>query len=294
MKTSLKRTKDSWAAWLARLAVLAVLPMLAVVYDAHSSEQSRDAGVVLTYDAATEALLKVVQGVLHQSRDGGESWESIPLPPSSQGTITAVATPAGSGETIYISGPEIGVMRTQDGGQSWTSLNEGLPNTDVISLAAHSTLPETLYLYIPGKGIYRTQDEGASWQLMDSGPEGIRQLIHTNMEGSMETGWLYAATAQGAKVSMDCFCLWRGAGDLSSPVYSLAFDPRQPKELYASTEQGLFRSEDGGQEWKEATSPNASPVALTMSPSGALFAATTAGALFKSTDRGGSWEPVNG
>ena len=294
MKTSLKRTKESWTAWLARLAVLTMLPMLAVVHNAHSSEQSRDAGVVLTYDAATEALLKVVEGALHRSRDDGESWESIPLPPSAQGTITGVATPAGDGETIYISGSGIGVIRTQDGGQSWTSLNEGLPNTDVISLAAHSTLPETLYLYIPAKGIYRTQDEGASWQLMDSGPEAIRQLIHTNMEGSMETGWLYAATAQGAKVSMDCFCLWRGAGDLNSPVYSLAFDPRQPKELYASTEEGLFQSEDGGQEWKKATFPKDSPVALTISPSGALFAATAAGELFKSTDRGKAWELVNG
>lgn len=192
---------------LARLIVAFVLAILG----AHSAMAEDGAARPingLAYDASAGVLLKSDEAGLYRSSDDGRSWEAIAgsVPPG--GDVTSVVVTPGKDGAIYAAGPGLGLLRASKAGDELTPLDTGLPSSDIAALAAHSTQPKTLYAYLPESGIYRTRDAGASWKLMDRGPEGIRQLIHTNMEGSMETGWLYAATADGIRLSMDCFCLW--------------------------------------------------------------------------------------
>ncbi|NGO55159.1 WD40/YVTN/BNR-like repeat-containing protein [Allomesorhizobium camelthorni] len=293
MISNLKRTKRIWTAWLPGLTVLAIIPVLAAAF-AISSARAADKGsiVALAYDAGGGALLKSDGEAVYRSGNNGDTWQAIPLPPSANGSIAAVATPAKRSGVVYVAGPGLGVLRTEDDGASWVALNTGLPSTKVTAFTAHAALPEAIYAFVPESGIYRSQDAGKSWKLMDRGPENTRQLLHTDMKGSMETGWLYAATLQGARVSMDCFCLWRDAGELNGKVDSLAYDPLQPERLYAASDQGLFRSTNGGQDWEQTASPEAAVTTLTATPSGALYAASTDGALFRSLDRAETWEPI--
>src|SRR3546814_15414001 len=75
-------------------------------------------------------------------------------------------------------------------------------------------VPDTVYAVVAEQGIYRSEDGGAGWRMMDKGPEAeIQRIIHSNLEGSMQSGWLFAATDRGVYRSMDCFCGWRNAGD---------------------------------------------------------------------------------
>jgi hypothetical protein len=54
--------------------------------------------------------------------------------------------------------------------------------------------------------VFRTEDSGGRWQKMDVGPTtDVVALAHSTLEGSMNTGWLYAATSAGPYLSMDCF-----------------------------------------------------------------------------------------
>ncbi len=226
----------------------------------------QDAGVVaLSYDRGTDTLLKAYARTLYRSGDGGQSWNSIAIPSSENGQIAAVAaSPAGKGVT-YVVGTGLGVLRSEDGGKSWIARNEGLPSRDVIAVAAHTTQPETAYVVISGHGVYRSQDAGRSWRLMEPGSQGgIQQLVHSDMAGSMQTGWLFAATSKGIRRTMDCFCLWQ-----------------------------VFRSNDGGESWIQTTSPNSNVVALAFAPSNILYAIDGKGVLFRSADDGGSWIQVD-
>lgn len=106
----------------------------------------------------------------------------------------------------------------------------------------------------------------------------------------MQTGWLFAATPEGVRRSMDCFCGWRPTGELpKGEVLDVAYDPTQPKRVYASTAQGLFRSSDGGESWEQAAA-GLTAVALAVDGTGMLFAADRAGTLLRSADQGRSWE----
>lgn len=87
---------------------------------------------------------------------------------------------------------------------------------------------------------------------------------------------------------MDCFCGWRPTGELpAGQVADIAYDRTEPRRVYASTESGLFRSEDGGETWEKVSDE---PVtSLAVDASGTLYAATPEGSLVRSADQGRTW-----
>jgi photosystem II stability/assembly factor-like uncharacterized protein len=93
--------------------------------------------------------------------------------------------------------------------------------------------------------------------------------------------------------------LWTSIGPDGGMVTSLAIDPQNPKTIYAGTAGyngdtggGIFRSTDGGDNWKGLSVPNSigEPLALAIDPlnHGTVYAGTTTG-VFKTTDGGASW-----
>ncbi len=77
----------------------------------------------------------------------------------------------------------------------------------------------------------------------------------------------------------------------------VAVDPADPETVYVgTTDEGLFKSEDGGESW-EALSGVEHPrvTAVAVSPAdGALYAGTEPSALFVSRDGGASWRELEG
>lgn len=291
------KTRSGTASRHAKLQVarLTIGLVLAIFGTGGATAEDGDAWPVdaLAYDATAGVLLKSVETGLYRGSDDGRTWVAIAgsLPPS--GDVTSLVVTPGEGGAVYAAGHGIGILRASKDGGEWTPVGTGLPSPDVTALAVHSTQLETLYAYLPQSGIYRTKDAGATWKLMDRGPEGIRQLIHTNMEGSMETGWLYAATADGVRFSMDCFCLWREANGLTGPVNAIAADPAKPERLYAASEDGIFLSSNGGQDWGAAAALPETATALTVTPSGELYAGTVGGRVFRSLDGAKTWEQMS-
>jgi len=160
---------------------------------------------VLAYDPDTGTLLKADSAGLSRW-DPKEGWAALLLPEATPLT-GLVVVPERAG-TLYISGPGLGVLRSNDGWSVWNEVNAGLPDLGVTALALHSYRPDTLFAWVEGAGIYRTEDGGKRWtQMPDPGPPDreVHALAHSTLPGSMNTGWLYASTPSGAYLSMDCF-----------------------------------------------------------------------------------------
>lgn len=260
---------------------------------AASAQAERPAVAALAFDAASGALLEATGKGLYRSPDEGRSWQPVATPPSARGHAAALAVSKKG--VLYIAGPGIGVLSSADRGTKWTSRNKGLPSGDVVAVAAHADQPDTVYAYVAKRGVFRSEDGGSHWKLMDAGPrDGIRRLVHSNMPGSMQTGWFFAATAKGVSRSMDCFCGWRDAGALGRPATALAYDLKEPQRVYAATGDGIYLSANGGEKWERVNAPAPDITALAAAPSGLLYAATAGGILFRSADGARSWAPVDG
>lgn len=202
---------------LARVAPLVVLlPLLALVLagcqgfgtGAAQTQPTRPEEPVtaLAVDAADGSLIEVAGG-LWRSTDQGQTWQAISVQANLRpSALRQVATTTAAPQSLYAAGPGAGILRSDDAGKTWRTISKGLPSQQVAAFAVHSYRPDTVYAWIAGQGVFRTENDGQRWEKMDAGPAApVAMLAHSTLAGSMNTGWLYAATPQGPYLSMDCF-----------------------------------------------------------------------------------------
>jgi photosystem II stability/assembly factor-like uncharacterized protein len=202
---------------------------------------------------------------------------------------------AGCGQT----GSGSGVFRSEDGGATWTSASEGLPDRDVVALALGPGHPRTLYASVSGD-IYASQDAGASWKRLGSAADdsGGQALVVS------PDGKTLVQIAQGAKAlrSRDGGRGWqpvRGGlpGDAGAQLGCLAFDPMNSMLLYAGTTgNGVYRSTDGGGRWtpinRDMLGTSIRSIAVDPRDPRTLYAGASEATVFKSTDSGGTWRSL--
>jgi photosystem II stability/assembly factor-like uncharacterized protein len=117
---------------------------------------------------------------LYKTIDGGKTWKAV-LTISSHTGVTDVAMDPTDPSIMYAAafqrqrkaysfvggGPESGIYRSMDGGDTWKKVTEGLPNRDIgrIGLAISPSQPRTVYATLETNTteVYRSDDYGASW-----------------------------------------------------------------------------------------------------------------------------------
>jgi photosystem II stability/assembly factor-like uncharacterized protein len=174
---------------------------------------------------------------IYKSTDGGENWNNVGLKDSEH--IAKILVDSKDGNTVYAcatghlwdDNEERGVYKTTDGGKSWRKVLKGAnPSTGCAMLAMSSQDPKTLYAALwdfrrqawtfrsggPGSGLFKSTDGGEHWTELNP------------------------RTA-------------RGLPDKPYGRIALAVAPSKPQVVYAmieSKKSALFRSDDGGQNWK--------------------------------------------
>ena len=96
---------------------------------------------------------------------------------------------------------------------------------------------------------------------------------------------------------------WISRGPLGGSVYCLVADPSRPATLYAGTDQGVYKSDDGGASWKAANAGislyRVQTIAIDPASPNTLYAGTITPdgvesvGIFKSTDGGATWTDDN-
>ncbi len=83
----------------------------------------------------------------------------------------AVAIDPSNPKRVYVAG-ERGLYRSDDAGQTWQAVGQGLPEGGVAALAIDPRQPQRLYAATRAGAVYLSEDGASSWRVLagtDSG-----------------------------------------------------------------------------------------------------------------------------
>lgn len=249
------------------------------------------------------------------------------------GRIAAIDAVAGDPLTIYAGAASGGVWKSKDGGLTWNPIFDDY----IQSIGAIRVDPQdsnTVWVgtgeswvrnsVSVGAGVYKTTDGGDSWTFVGlKESERIARIVidpdNTDTVYVCATGQLWSANEErGVYRTTDGGENWEQVlgVDENTGCSDIAIDPQSPNILYAGMWQfrrypdffesggpgsALYKSTDGGENWKELTTglPEGEKgrIAVTVAPSrpSRVYAVVEAEetALYKSDDLGESWEEMN-
>jgi len=173
---------------------------------------------------------------------------------------TAVAvSPEWSTDHTVFAGVNGGVLRSVDGGATWSASVFPPPAPLVTALAVSPGYARdgVVLCGTMEDGVFRSSDRGSTWSPWNFGLLDLGVLALT-----------------------------------ISPAFV------DDETLFAGTESGLFRSRNGGRAWREVDLPGdgAAVLSVALSPNyagdGIIFVGTESGTLFRSDDHGRTWMSV--
>jgi photosystem II stability/assembly factor-like uncharacterized protein len=202
-----------------------------------------------------------IKGIL-KTTDGGANWRDAGLKGQ---TITGLTLDPSNTDILYATTPNWGggVFKNEDGGRSrsWRSINAGTPppltgHEFSTALALDPRNPATIYVATKGDllseeggGVSKSLDGGRSWRSTNAGLNGARVSALALAPGS--PGMAYAAVV-GRGVFKRADGRWRAVntGLGNSFVTAVAVDPQDAATVYAGTLGGIYKSTNGGANWR--------------------------------------------
>ncbi|MGA2712420.1 MAG: hypothetical protein ABSG41_04870 [Bryobacteraceae bacterium] len=228
---------------------------------------------------------------LYASEDNGQTWLNLTgfnnRSVIGDGFASLTVSPANPQEISAAN--QFGVWRSLDGGLSWQSLNEDLPNLMVRKLVARRTVALA-------DGTLAELNAGSWTPAAGSDPElALRQrfgaALHLNVSAAAQAGTVgYAGTADGrVLVSRDNGATWdnssgpggtTGTGTTGTGITRIWVDSERPDVALAASGSRLFRTVNGGLFWDEVTG------ALPPGQIHGIAADRSAGVVYLATDSG--------
>lgn len=213
---------------------------------------------------------------LYKSTDGGKSWNrtlvsdegddlwtgvtDLVIDPRNPDVLYAATWQRHRTVAAYVGGgPNTGLHRSIDGGETWEKLSGGLPsgNLGKIGLAISPQNPDVLYAAIELNqrmgAVYRSSNRGSSWEKRSdtisggTGPHYYQELVAS--PHAFDRIYLMDVRIQ---ISDDGGSNFRVMDEVHkhSDNHALVFRDDDPDYLLAGTDGGLYESFDLAQNWR--------------------------------------------
>jgi photosystem II stability/assembly factor-like uncharacterized protein len=245
---------------------------------------------------------------LFASRDGGGSWEHL-LPPGGvpgddYSVIRLLAVHPRRPRLLYAAvdgGSRQSLVRTDNGGASWTNLGPLPALQSLADLAFSPAVPDTVYAARQGDfssgscKVSRSTDRGATWKCL---PLGQTTAIEVDPVDPRNLYALYIrvskSTDGGASWSSQSYN--RGLPQNFNRTF-LVHAPGASGHLYLGGWEKLFRTTNGGRNWAPANGnlPSASLQGFAVDPRNParIYAAIGGQGVYRSKDGGKRWTQLN-
>ena len=238
-------------------------------WDFNWSNNTDEKGYLITPAETWKAMALKKEAKLNKSASLPTSvWE--PIGPftntptgtwsNGQGRVDVVAVDPLDKNTIYVGAPSGGIWKSIDAGMSWTPMSDNLPQIGVSGIAIDPTNSNIIYIATGDKDTFSTYSIGVL-KSIDGG-------VSWNTTGLTFTGVSYAS------------------GDI-------IINPNDPKILFCATNDGLYKTNDGGDTWYQVVPGSFAKGSLRYKPGNAntIYAVNNTG-FFRSTDGGSSFTTI--
>jgi photosystem II stability/assembly factor-like uncharacterized protein len=240
--------------------------------------------------------------------DAGASWNAL-NPGALDLMINEIAvSPDFAVDQTVFAGTSSGLLKSTDGGQTWTSiLAQGA--VEGLALSPAYSLDQTVFVGISGGGILRSQNGGATWQPRNN---GLSDLAVTGLAISPDYAvdrTLLASTANTVFRTSDDGDLWtpqteglasQSSGQTGIHYTGFDFSPTfgQDRTVFLASFEGAHRSEDGADSWRHLETFSQKILrGLDVSPDFAsdqtVFVGTYGGGAYRSLDGGDNWAAID-
>jgi photosystem II stability/assembly factor-like uncharacterized protein len=306
--TGVSKSTDGGASWSDSSSGLPGRPILLLLIDPQNSSTLYALTSFAVPQSPPAAPMMFVPTVF-KTTDGGITWNpaSSGLAPGNYALTLAIdprnpsTLYAGTASAPFPRDAVNVLLRSTDGGASWSPAGAGIPDCCVSALAIDPQDSKIIYAAwwkTAGVGwIVRSTDGGTTWTDVASDDlPGV--FVRTLVIDPQNPATLYALTSTGFFKSTNGGTNWNTA-NLAGRVQTFAIDPQNPTTIYAASApdsglagDGVFKATDGGRSWNAASSGiKEIPVrnlAIDPQHSGTLYAAN-GGKVLKTTDAGAHW-----
>ncbi|HEY3298602.1 MAG TPA: hypothetical protein VGK34_08110 [Armatimonadota bacterium] len=173
------------------------------------------------FSVAPNGVLYAIGTDWVRSNDGGKSWLVLPKPTESN----AISVAAANAETVLV-GAADGIYRSSNGGRTWSNVHPADPAAlRDPQMAVRPRAPIIAVHPRDNKLVFAVSPEPPLTQV---GVNTYKQLPNSILR------------------STDAGRSWSKAGDFPGNVLAVALDPSDPKVLYCTSNEGLYKSVDKG------------------------------------------------
>ena len=206
-------------------------------------------------------------GEIFLSHDDGVTWQRSQLDAATEcwfintSRVTSIHCDPKFKDTIWATVEIDGVFRSDDRGQTWTLVVDGLHDNDCHDLIFDDSGDERVILVSTEEGVHRSTDNALTWQQIPT-PEAPFQYFRSLVRRADNSGVVIASVGDKPSgetgmllLSPDFGTTWKKLDvpkPVNSTIWTLATNPADPMLMFAATIFGqIFRSQDGGETWEK-------------------------------------------
>ena len=202
-----------------------------------------------------------------RSIDGGESWERVLYTGDKAGAADLSMDP-NNPRVLFASvwealrepwmltsgGPDSGLYKSSDGGDTWSELTAGLPDgiKGRIGVAVSPSGPAQVWALVEADqgGLFRSDDGGSSWELVNDDPTLLQRPFYFNhvFVDPTDPETLYVLNLRFRK-STDGGKTFNEIEMPHADHHDLWIDPRNPHRMVTGNDGGATVSFNGGATW---------------------------------------------
>lgn len=214
--------------------------------------------LALSFDTTGKRLYATTDAGIFVTTNNAQSWSVVSTANSGLplDSYPAIAFDYHVSTVIYVGSAHHGVFMSNNGGATWSAINNGLfANMAINGLTLDSD--EHQLWAATSAGVYRTNTSTIAWQAFNSGLPAnvVAYAVQPAFISGGAQGLVFVGTNHGFYRSSVSGNQWTASQESLArlTIYTVLIDVSQPTTIYVGTNIGAFRSNDNGQNWSGMT-----------------------------------------